>query len=65
MIELGPRAAARRSRSPIRTQTRFYPFEDAMAIYLGPRYLFGNIPLVNYLPLRLRKPAGPARAAPT
>jgi SAM-dependent methyltransferase len=28
---------------------RFYPFETH-GIYLGGRYVFGNIPLVNYLP---------------
>jgi len=32
---------------------RFYPFETH-GIYLGKKYVFGNIPLVNYLP-------GPAR----
>ncbi len=33
---------------------RLYPFEPH-GIFLGRRYLFGNIPLVNYLPDRLRK----------
>lgn len=28
---------------------RFYPFETH-GVYLGKRYVFGNIPLVNYLP---------------
>jgi hypothetical protein len=32
---------------------RFYPFETH-GVYLGKKYVFGNIPLVNYLP-------GPAR----
>ncbi len=32
---------------------RFYPFETH-GIYLGKRYVFGNIPGVNYLPLSLR-----------
>ncbi|MGI8553546.1 MAG: class I SAM-dependent methyltransferase [Dehalococcoidia bacterium] len=32
---------------------RLYPFETH-GIYLGKRYVFGNIPLVNYLPDRLR-----------
>ncbi len=33
---------------------RLYPFETH-GIFLGKRYLFGNIPLVNYLPDGLRK----------
>lgn len=32
---------------------RFYPFETH-GIYLRRRYIFGNVPLVNYLPLALR-----------
>lgn len=32
---------------------RFYPFETH-GVYVGKRYVFGNIPLVNYLPDRLR-----------
>ncbi len=32
---------------------RFYPFETH-GIYIGKRYVFGNIPLVNYLPNPLR-----------
>lgn len=32
---------------------RFYPFETH-GVYLGDRYVFGNIPLVNYLPDTLR-----------
>jgi ubiquinone/menaquinone biosynthesis C-methylase UbiE len=33
---------------------RFYPFETH-GVYLGKRFVFGNIPLVNYLPDLLRK----------
>src|SRR5579875_182084 len=33
---------------------RLYPFETH-GIYLGRRYVFGNIPLVNYLPNPLRR----------
>ncbi|MGQ9572406.1 MAG: class I SAM-dependent methyltransferase [Dehalococcoidia bacterium] len=33
---------------------RFYPFETH-GIFLGKRYVFGNIPLVNYLPDPVRK----------
>ena len=33
---------------------RLYPFETH-GVYLGKRYLFGNIPLVNYLPNPLRR----------
>jgi SAM-dependent methyltransferase len=33
---------------------RLYPFETH-GVYLGKRYIFGNIPLVNYLPDVLRK----------
>lgn len=41
---------------------RLYPFETH-GIYLGKRYRFGNIPLVNYLPDRVRKKLVPhARA---
>jgi SAM-dependent methyltransferase len=32
---------------------RFYPFETH-GVYIGKRYVFGNIPLVNYLPDPLR-----------
>jgi SAM-dependent methyltransferase len=32
---------------------RFYPFETH-GVYLGKKYVFGNIPLVNYLPDPLR-----------
>ncbi|MHB8576743.1 MAG: class I SAM-dependent methyltransferase [Dehalococcoidia bacterium] len=41
---------------------RFYPFETH-GIYFGKRYVFGNIPLVNYLPNALRNRVVPhARA---
>jgi SAM-dependent methyltransferase len=41
---------------------RLYPFETH-GVYLGRRYLFGNIPLVNYLPDFLRRRLAPhARA---
>ncbi len=41
---------------------RFYPFETH-GVYLGKRYVFGNIPLVNYLPNILRNKLVPhARA---
>jgi SAM-dependent methyltransferase len=33
---------------------RLYPFETH-GVYLGKRYIFGNIPLVNYLPDMLRR----------
>jgi SAM-dependent methyltransferase len=33
---------------------RLYPFETH-GVYLGKRYVFGNIPLVNYLPNPLRR----------
>src|SRR3989304_5798091 len=33
---------------------RFYPFETH-GVYLGRRFVFGNIPLVNYLPDPLRR----------
>lgn len=33
---------------------RLYPFETH-GIYVGSRYVFGNIPLVNWLPDRLRR----------
>jgi SAM-dependent methyltransferase len=33
---------------------RFYPFETH-GVYLGRKYVFGNIPLVNYLPNFLRR----------
>lgn len=37
---------------------RWYPFETH-GIYLGERYIFGNIPLVNYLPDFLRDKLAP------
>jgi SAM-dependent methyltransferase len=41
---------------------RLYPFETH-GVYLGRRYIFGNVPLVNYLPDRLRNQLVPhARA---
>lgn len=41
---------------------RLYPFETH-GVYLGQRYIFGNIPFVNYLPDRLRNQLVPhARA---
>jgi SAM-dependent methyltransferase len=41
---------------------RFYPFETH-GVYLGKRYVFGNIPMVNYLPEALRNKLVPhARA---
>jgi SAM-dependent methyltransferase len=41
---------------------RFYPFETH-GVYLGKRYVFGNIPLVNYLPDPARRKLVPhARA---
>ncbi len=44
---------------------RLYPFETH-GVYLGKRYVFGNIPLVNYLPDPLRKRLVPhARAYTT
>lgn len=44
---------------------RLYPFETH-GVYLGKRYVFGNIPLVGYLPDRLRAKLVPhARAYTT
>lgn len=41
---------------------RFYPFETH-GMYFGKKYVFGNIPLINYLPDRLRNRVVPhARA---
>ena len=37
---------------------RLYPFETH-GIYIGKKYLFGNIPLVNYLPDFLRRRLAP------
>lgn len=37
---------------------RLYPFETH-GVYLGKRYIFGNIPLVNYLPDALRRRLAP------
>ncbi len=36
------------------TPNRLYPFETH-GIYLGRRYIFGNIPFVNYLPNAIRR----------
>jgi len=36
------------------TPNRLYPFETH-GVYLGRRYVFGNVPLVNYLPGALRR----------
>jgi len=37
---------------------RFYPFETH-GVYIGARYVFGNIPLVNWLPTGLRNRFAP------
>jgi hypothetical protein len=37
---------------------RLYPFETH-GVFLGKRYVFGNIPLVNYLPDPLRRRLAP------
>jgi SAM-dependent methyltransferase len=37
---------------------RLYPFETH-GVYLGKRYVFGNIPLVNWLPTPLRRRLAP------
>jgi len=37
---------------------RLYPFETH-GVYVGRRYIFGNIPLVNYLPRALRRRLAP------
>jgi SAM-dependent methyltransferase len=47
------RATKRGGRIVIFAPNRFYPFETH-GVYLGKRYVFGNIPLVNYLPDPLR-----------
>jgi SAM-dependent methyltransferase len=43
---------------------RFYPFETH-GVYLGKRYVFGNMPLVNYLPDPLRNRLVPHAGAYT
>ena len=45
-------------RAVIFVPNRGYPFETH-GIYWGGRYRFGNIPLVNYLPRRLRNRLAP------
>ena len=40
---------------------RLYPFETH-GVYLGKRYVFGNIPFVHYLPDFLRRRLGAPRA---
>ena len=40
---------------------RLYPFETH-GIYVGKRYVFGNIPFVNWLPTFLRRAPRAARA---
>jgi SAM-dependent methyltransferase len=47
------RVTRRGGRIVIFAPNRFYPFETH-GVYLGKRYVFGNIPLVNYLPDPLR-----------
>ncbi len=39
---------------------RYYPFETH-GVYLGKKYVFGNIPLVNYLPDAAAQQARTAR----
>ncbi len=48
------RVTAGGGRMAIYAPNRLYPFETH-GIYLGRRYVFGNIPLVNYLPAFLRR----------
>ncbi|HEX5140479.1 MAG TPA: class I SAM-dependent methyltransferase, partial [Dehalococcoidia bacterium] len=56
------RVTKRGGRIVIFAPNRFYPFETH-GVYLGKRYVFGNIPLVNYLPDPLRNKLVPhARA---
>ena len=56
------RVTKRGGRVVIFAPNRFYPFETH-GVYLGKRYVFGNIPLVNYLPDALRnRPVPHARA---
>lgn len=47
------RVLAPRGRAVIFAPNRLYPFETH-GIFLRRRYVFGNIPLVNWLPRRLR-----------
>jgi ubiquinone/menaquinone biosynthesis C-methylase UbiE len=56
------RVTAPGGRIVIYAPNRLYPFETH-GIYLGHRYVFGNMPLVNYLPGFLRRRLAPhARA---
>ena len=56
------RVTRRGGRIVIFAPNRFYPFETH-GVYLGERYVFGNIPLVNYLPDPVRNKLVPhARA---
>jgi SAM-dependent methyltransferase len=52
------RVTAPGGRIVIYAPNRLYPFETH-GIYLGRRYVFGNIPLVNYLPGLLRRRLAP------
>ena len=47
------RALAPEGRAVIFAPNRLYPFETH-GVFLGPRYVFGNIPFVNWLPRRWR-----------
>ncbi len=55
------RVLRRGGRMVIFAPNRGYPFETH-GIYWRGRYRFGNIPLVNYLPRNLPRPAGAPRA---
>jgi SAM-dependent methyltransferase len=48
------RVTAAAGRVVIYAPNRLFPFETH-GVYLGSRYVFGNIPLVNYLPGFLRR----------
>lgn len=52
-IREAQRVIKRGGRIIIFAPNRLYPFETH-GVYLGRRYVFGNIPLVGYLPDRLR-----------
>lgn len=58
------RAVRRGGHVVIYAPNRLYPFETH-GIYMGKRYRFGNIPLVNYLPSRLRNKLVPHAKAYT
>ena len=51
-------SSGRAAKFVIYAPNRLYPFETH-GIYLGKRYIFGNIPLVNYLPSFLRRRLAP------